>query len=107
MANPARTPLIVSAAVLALVASPLWLVAQTPAVSGDTAIVSVAGHKMRARTAHLAERKTGQPVVILEGGSLQAIETWNAVFNQIAALAPVVAYDRRGIGQSEFDGEPQ
>lgn len=67
----------------------------------------VAGHAMRAKTAGLTERAPGQPVVILEGGLLTPLETWNAVFDRIAAFAPVIAYDRRGIGRSEFDGEPQ
>jgi pimeloyl-ACP methyl ester carboxylesterase len=96
MACSARLMLTLSAVVLACVA-----------VSGDEATVSVSGHKMRVRTAHLSDRKPGQPVVILEGGSLQSVETWNAVFTRIAELGPVVAYDRRGVGQSEFDGEPQ
>jgi pimeloyl-ACP methyl ester carboxylesterase len=38
---------------------------------------------------------------------VQQLENWNLVFNQIAALAPVVAYDRPGIGRSEFDGQSQ
>jgi pimeloyl-ACP methyl ester carboxylesterase len=82
--------------------------AQAPAASsGKVTTVAVAGHMMRVRTAHLADRKAGQPVVVLEGGSLQPIETWDAVFDRVAALGPVIAYDRRGIGRSEFDGEPQ
>jgi pimeloyl-ACP methyl ester carboxylesterase len=40
---------------------------------------------------------------VLEGGTLQPLETWDAVFVRIATFAPVIAYDRRGVGQSEFD----
>jgi pimeloyl-ACP methyl ester carboxylesterase len=70
-------------------------------------MIRVGGHSMRVRTATLAERKTGQPVVILESGALSPLENWDPVFDQIAAIAPVIAYDRRGVGKSEFDGEPQ
>jgi len=62
---------------------------------------------MRVRTANLAGRKPGRPIVVLESGSVQTLENWNPVFDRIAAMAPVVAYDRRGIGNSEFDGQPQ
>lgn len=44
---------------------------------------------------------------MMESGSVQQIENWDPIFNQIAAFAPVVAYDRPGIGRSEFDGQPQ
>lgn len=102
-----RATFMVSAAVLAFGVSPVTLRAQTPvASSGEVTTVAVAGHIMRVRTAHLGDRKAGQPVVILEGGSLQPIETSNAIFDRIAALGPVIVYDRRGIGRSEFDGEP-
>jgi len=100
--------LIVCAAVLTFGVSLVTVRAQTPAASpGKVTTVAVAGHMMRVRTAHLGDRKARQPVVILEGGSLQPIETWNAVFDRVAALGPVIAYDRRGIGRSAFDGEPQ
>jgi pimeloyl-ACP methyl ester carboxylesterase len=74
---------------------------------GGIATVQVDGHAMRVRTANLGGRKPGQPMVVLESGSVSPIENWNPIFDQIAAIAPVVAYDRRGIGKSEFDGKPQ
>jgi pimeloyl-ACP methyl ester carboxylesterase len=59
---------------------------------------------MRVAVAGLAQRQPGQPVVILEAGAGETgIETWIPVFDGIAQLAPVLAYDRRGIGQSEPD----
>src|SRR5262249_55229590 len=70
-------------------------------------MVTVSGHAMRVRIANLSNRKPGQPVVVFEGGSIQPLETWDTVFNKVAALAPTIAYDRSGIGKSEFDGEPQ
>ncbi len=69
-----------------------------------TQLVTVDGRAMRVATAGLAQRQPGQPVVILEAGTGETgIETWTPLFYQIAQLAPVLAYDRRGIGQSEPD----
>ena len=84
------------------------LSAQAPSnPAAGIAMVQVAKHAMRVRTANLGGRKPGQPIVVLESGSVSPIENWNPIFDRIAAIAPVVAYDRRGIGKSEFDGQPQ
>jgi pimeloyl-ACP methyl ester carboxylesterase len=56
--------------------------------------------QLRAKTAGLEERKQHQPVVILEAGSGESLEVWNAVFEQIAEFSPVLAYDRAGLGES-------
>jgi pimeloyl-ACP methyl ester carboxylesterase len=68
-----------------------------------TRLLSVEGVRMRVRTAGLDERKPDRPVVVLEAGSGADLETWKPVFDDIAKLAPVIAYDRRGLGQSEPD----
>jgi pimeloyl-ACP methyl ester carboxylesterase len=82
------------------------LTAQLPVAAGSISMVPVQGHAMRVRVARLADRQPGRPVVVLESGALQSIDTWGPIFNQVGVLAPVIAYDRRGIGRSEFDGEP-
>ena len=82
------------------------LKAQLPVATGPTAMVRVQGHMMRVRVARLADRQQGRPVVVLQSGALQSIDTWGPIFNRVAVLTPVIAYDRRGIGRSEFDGEP-
>jgi len=79
---------------------------QGPVAAGAMTMVPVQGRMMRVRVARLAERQQGRPVVVLEGGALQSIDTWDPIFDRVAALAPVIAYDRRGIGRSEFDGDP-
>ena len=85
----------------------LCLSAQRPTNMPGVSIVPVNGRAMRVRTAGLENRKPGQPIVVLESGSVQPLENWNPIFDKIAALAPVVAYDRPGIGRSEFDEQPQ
>ena len=75
--------------------------------SSDTRMVSVAGRTMRVRTQGLNERQAGRAVVILEAGAGSGLETWEPVFDKISAMAPVIAYDRRGLGKSALDDQPQ
>jgi pimeloyl-ACP methyl ester carboxylesterase len=70
-------------------------------------MINVGGHAMRVQMASLGGRKAGEPVVVLESGAISPLENWDPVFDRIAAIAPVIAYDRRGIGKSESDMEPQ
>jgi pimeloyl-ACP methyl ester carboxylesterase len=62
---------------------------------------------MRVRSQGLDQRQTGRAVVVLEAGAGNGLETWDPVFANIAEIAPVIAYDRRGLGQSQTDGQPQ
>jgi pimeloyl-ACP methyl ester carboxylesterase len=70
-------------------------------------LVDVNGRPMRVWTAGIEQRKDGQPAVILEAGAGEGLDNWKPAFAQIAAIAPVVAYDRRGLGQSAPDTERQ
>ena len=65
--------------------------------------VEVTGGAMRVWTSGLEQRQPGQPVLILEAGAGSGLESWKPVFADFTALAPVVAYDRRGIGSSKPD----
>lgn len=58
---------------------------------------------MRVWTAGIEQRQTGRPVVILESGAGEGLDSWKPVFAEIARVAPVLAYDRRGLGQSTAD----
>jgi len=67
-------------------------------------MVNVEGRAMRVAVGGLEQRKPGQPAIILESGAGETgIETWTPVFADLARIAPVIAYDRRGVGQSEPD----
>jgi len=66
-------------------------------------MVDVNGGQMRVLTAGIANRRSGQPVVILESGAGEGLDNWRPAFDDIARVAPVMAYDRRGIGQSTAD----
>ena len=77
--------------------------AATPA----TRMVVVDGRAMRVRTQGLDQRQPEKPVIVFEAGAGSGLETWDSVFTSAASLAPVIAYDRRGLGKSEADGQLQ
>ena len=84
----------------------------SPSVSAEQADVSsmrmlpVEGVQMRVWTAGIEQRKPGQPVVVLEAGAGADLETWKPIFPEVSRIGPVVAYDRRALGQSEADTAP-
>jgi pimeloyl-ACP methyl ester carboxylesterase len=71
--------------------------------SASTRMVTVDRHVMRVHVSGLENRKPGSPVVVFEAGATNSLEVWRTVVPKVAALAPVVAYDRAGLGRSEWD----
>lgn len=66
-------------------------------------MITVGGVDVRVRTAGLQKRTATQPVLLLEAGSGATLDTWNPIFDELAELAPVIAYDRLGLGESSAD----
>jgi pimeloyl-ACP methyl ester carboxylesterase len=69
-------------------------------------LLEVDGIRMRVLTTGLDDREPRQAVVVFEGGGSAPFETWNTIMPAVSRLAPVVAYDRAGTGESEWDGLP-
>ena len=92
-----------AAAVLLTLAIARSTGAQAPA--STTKMLSVDGRAMRAQVAGLDGRRAGSPVVVFEAGALQSSDNWGRILTEIAAVAPVVAYDRAGLGRSEWDDQ--
>ena len=69
-------------------------------------MVEVGGREMHVETRGLQERRPGQAVVVFESGAGTRLETWSGILAAVSGFAPVVAYDRRGLGQSDWDGVP-
>lgn len=65
--------------------------------------VDVEGYAVRVQTSGLNTREEDRPVVVFEGGATNALEVWRGILTRVAATNPVVAYDRAGLGQSEWD----
>lgn len=67
--------------------------------------VDVDGHSVRVRISGLDRRRAQEPVVVLEAGATNGLDDWTLVLAGVDSLAPTVAYDRAGLGGSEWDGE--
>lgn len=79
--------------------------AQDSARTPHTYEVSVDGFSMRAQAFGLSLRVPGEAIVVFESGATNPLEIWGLVAPQVATLAPVVTYDRAGLGQSTWDGQ--
>jgi pimeloyl-ACP methyl ester carboxylesterase len=72
----------------------------------DARVVTLDGYRTRVRIAGLEHAGSRQPSVVLESGLGGRLEGWDRVFERVAAFAPVLAYDRAGVGESESDQQP-
>ena len=71
---------------------------------GFTRVVDVSGSSTKVLTVGLEGRAPGEPVLFLMAGGGATTEAWGEWLSMISSLAPVVTYDRPGIGESPFDG---
>jgi len=82
-------------------------VARVPAQQAEelpgVGMVEVGGRAMRVQALGLADRQEGAPVVVFEAGATNSLDVWGGILSQLAHAAPVVAYDRAGLGRSEWD----
>ena len=66
----------------------------------DTRLVDLGGRKVRVRT------EGAGATVVFEGGFTESLDAWREVIPEVAKIARVFAYDRAGMGQSDFvEGE--
>lgn len=79
------------------------LVAQTE--MAGTTFVGVSDAPVRVLVRGLDRRSPGQPVFVLQAGAGSPLEAWGDLPDSLAAMVPVVAYDRPGLGESGFDGQ--
>jgi pimeloyl-ACP methyl ester carboxylesterase len=79
------------------------LYAQPKPPVAEVRMIELDGHAMHVQASGLQDRRPGTPVIVLEAGASNSLEIWRDVVPQLASLAPVVAYDRAGLGRSEWD----
>lgn len=91
------------AAVVALIFSATVSAQDNPERPG-VRMIDVDGRAVRVQAIGLAERRPGAPVIVFEAGASNSLEIWGGILPQLASMAPVVAYDRAGLGRSEWDG---
>lgn len=68
--------------------------------------VQVGDLPTRVLTIGLESRREGQPVVIFQNGAGSTLRSWDNVTGAVGKFAPVIVYNRPGIGGSASDGQP-
>jgi len=86
-----------------LVISPSAYAQQNPALPG-VQMIELDGRAVRVQAIGLQDRSPGAPVIVFEAGASNSLEIWGGLLPRVASMAPVVAYDRAGLGRSEWDG---
>ena len=99
-----RVLVIIAAGLVAALSAPVT--AQSKTQNSDAQFIQLDRHKIRYQAIGLENRRPGAPVIVLEAGLMSSLETWRSVLPGASALAPVIAYDRAGLGQSEWDQIP-
>lgn len=74
-----------------------------PADPKSVQMIDVDGHTVRVQVIGLEQREEGEPVVVFEAGAGNPLEVWGLILPHIAEKSPIIAYDRAGLGQSEWD----
>ena len=92
---------VVTAVTLAV--SPSAYARQDPARPG-VRMIELDDRAVRVQAIGLQDRRPGAPVIVFEAGASNSLEIWGGIVPQVASMAPVVAYDRAGLGRSEWDG---
>ena len=69
-------------------------------------IVVVGGLRTEILTIGIEDREPGEPLIIFQNALGSTMETWNAVIEEVASFAAVLAYNRPGIGASDGIGSP-
>lgn len=103
MLDPRRTRCLRAVACY-VTAGVLGPISGLPAQSAlQTEIIELNGRPVRVQTAGISTRRAGSPVVIFEAGATHSLDAWGGILRSVAADAPIVAYDRAGLGQSAWD----
>lgn len=67
--------------------------------------ITIDSSRIWVNTIELDNRQAGQPVVVFESGHGTPMEHWDKILDGVSKLAPLITYDRPGIGESEPDNE--
>ena len=67
--------------------------------------ITIDSTKIWINTIGIENRKEGQPVIVFESGYGTPMGHWDRIIDGVSELAPLVTYDRPGIGDSEPDNE--
>jgi len=73
--------------------------------SAQNRFITVDNTKIWINTIGIEDRSEGQPVIVFESGHGTPMGHWDKILEGVSAMAPMVTYDRPGIGESEPDSE--
>jgi pimeloyl-ACP methyl ester carboxylesterase len=68
-------------------------------------MIDLDGRAVRVWVSGLESRGLGKPVVVFEAGATNSLDAWVNVLPDVATSGPAVAYDRAGLGRSEWDNQ--
>ncbi len=68
-----------------------------------TESVNIDGFKYHVKLGGMEHLKDSIPIVVLEMGAGSTLKSWEPIYNELTKFAPVFAYERAGIGQSEWN----
>ena len=98
----ARYALVVVLCLGTPVSAGVW--GQATGGGAGTRFVDIDGHRVRVRTLG-AESSSQGTLVVFEAGASNSLGVWDRVLPEVAAFAPTLAYDRAGLGESEWDDQ--
>jgi pimeloyl-ACP methyl ester carboxylesterase len=67
--------------------------------------ITIDSTKIWINTKGIENRQEGQPVIVFESGHGTPMGHWDRILDGVSELAPLITYDRPGIGESESDNE--
>jgi len=67
--------------------------------------ITIDSTKIWINTIGIENRKEGLPVIVFESGHGTPMGHWDRILDGVSELAPLITYDRPGIGESEPDNE--
>lgn len=67
--------------------------------------ITIDGTKIWINTIGIDNRWDDQPVIVFESGHGTPMGHWDIILKGVSKLAPLITYDRPGIGESEADNE--
>jgi len=70
-------------------------------VHSQNRFINVDSSKIWVNTIGIENRKEGQPIIVFESGYGTPMDNWDKVLEGVSKLAPLVTYDRPGIGKSK------
>ena len=74
-------------------------------IEAQNQYISVDGAKICFNTLNIENRKPAQPLIVFESGLGTPMGNWDTISDSVAKHAPILTYDRPGIGASEPDQE--